>query len=303
MTSSNTNTCSISDDRLSITRSNLPVLLFYLALIHLCAISVTAENRTGRIDKLIQRKLVLTRKLDSLDLLKQQMKRKGVPINEVEHREKMLHDSIASFKSSIQSLSKHTPAARPPSETILFLPKPTNLFDWIIVIVGFIATFSGIMLLAGILRSIKTRRKKARRQRLQQQYQNSNSSIPPVSAYPQPTEPAYPEQPEPNTPEVQTSINRQYTPLPDTGTIALLKKRVKQHTPPEPEQPPPRPVIEKPVLPSESIQSSFNRDADSLEQAIIEAAEDGLDHAAISKKFHVSIDHISLILKVADKRQ
>lgn len=302
---SNRNTYPISGRCPPATRLNMPTLLFYFVLFNLYAPFTAAENLSNGIGNLVQQKQILTRKLDSLDLLKQQMKRQGVPINNVEHNQKTLRDSIALLKTSIQSHSEHTPAAQRPSETILFFPKPSNLFDWIIVIVGFIATFSGIMLLAGVLRSIKARRKKIRRQRLQQQYQNNVASTPPPPVYPQPPEPAYPEPEQPNTTEAYTSTGKQHPPLPDTGTIALLRERVKRYSPSEPEQTPtpPRPVMEKPLLPPESINMSSNRGENSLENAILEAAEDGLDHTAISKKFHVSIDHISLLLKIADKKR
>ena len=270
---------------------NGAVILFSIFL--LPNILVAAKSTASKINLLAQQRESMIRQIDSLDLVKQQQKRQGKSIIEIEQVQNSLRDSATHLKTSIQTLSAHTPATRPPSQPLHFFPKPTNLFDWIIVIVGAIATLSGIFLIAGIMRSIKTKRKRARRQRMQQQYRTMNSTTP----VPAPAQPAYP--------EASDSGDRtppSPPPLPDTGTtIALLRERVKQHTTTEPDQPPPREVLERPILPPEPPEV-LSQTVDSLEQKIISAARCGLDHATISKKFQVSIDHVALLLKVAAKK-
>jgi hypothetical protein len=235
----------------------------------------------------------LTQQLDSLDLQKQIRKRNGLSVTEIEQRQIEIKDSLALLKEHIQkAATAPTPIVSKRQSKHTLFSKPDNLFDWIIVIVGIIAIFSGSMLISGIVRSLHSKSKYRKKTAPHQQILSTNRE-PPTSAFP--------------------LYNRDGRTAPGPGpdpavsfpdTLALDQLRQRIGTPPADSSPQTDgvPHLTAPIasasLPDDKLQQSTN-----IEQQIIAAARDGLDITALSRKFHLSSDHIALILKVAHKKQ
>ena len=103
---------------------------------------------------------IITQNIDSLDLLKQDLKRKGQAIIEIEQQQDLLRDSLHQLRIKLQTTSEVLPKTSGKKRTALFFLKPANLFDWIIVVTGLIASFSGLMLIIGIFRILGLKRKR-----------------------------------------------------------------------------------------------------------------------------------------------
>jgi hypothetical protein len=247
-------------------------------------------NSYKDINHLAEKKKVLTQKIDSLDLLKQKLKRNGLPIVEVEQHQKMLRDSLHFLRSYIQTTSEITPATPNGSNKFYFFQKPSNLFDWIIVIVGIIATFSGLMLAVGIFRTLGSKKRiriypKQKREKSTPARENMvENSKKPAAAYPD---------------YRQTSVTSTYSSYPTTenaDTLEHLRKRLDIQSDSVNDD-----ISENPAVPQS--RTKINRDTvDNIEQKVLIAARNGYGVAEISRQFQLSIDHISLILKVAEKK-
>lgn len=225
---------------------------------------------------------VLSHKIDSLDLLKQNLKRKGATIAEIEQQQDALRDSLRMLRDNLQTASETLPKASGKKNLPFFPQKPTNPFDWIIVITGIIASFSGLMLIIGITRSLKLKRnRKQRKQEALYRYHTQQVGEKPVAAYP-----AY-EAPPASSPS---------SPGIDTGSLRQLRQRLDNQQRAEHYDAPDIPDV-RPVQPKPSSAESSN--TDSIEKQVVDAARNGLDVAAISRKFHLSADHVALILKMA----
>ncbi|MBN1758669.1 MAG: hypothetical protein JW863_10145 [Chitinispirillaceae bacterium] len=237
---------------------------------------------------LSERRAEITQQLDSLDLLKQNLKREGIAITEVELRQSRLRDSLNYLRSRIQSTSE-APSPSGNRNPATFLKMPSNLFDWIIVIVGGVAFFSGLMLVIGISRSVSSRKRRSALKKYQRQAQPQQSAPKEVETKP---EPAYPS-PDPAPPPPATSG--------ESMNITSLRQRI-AHSADHAEE---NHMVLK-EAPRHSIQPRIpenSTDDTSLEKQVIAAANDGMDTLAISRKFHISVDHVDLLLKMAPRRK
>ncbi|MBN1309526.1 MAG: hypothetical protein JXA18_16520 [Chitinispirillaceae bacterium] len=228
---------------------------------------------------------ILSQKIDSLDLLKQNLKRKGETIAEIEQRQDSLRDSLRMVRDNLQTASNIPSKTSGKRNLPLFIQKPTNPFDWIIVITGAVALFSGLMLFIGIARSLRLKQNRQKRKQgapsRDHEKQGMEKRVKTVAAYP-----AYEAPPPSSAP----------SPVIDSGSINQLRQRLDnqqsfQHNAT------PAVAAAQPVQPQCSPNDASETDA--IEHQILDASRNGLDITAISRKFHLSADHVALILKMA----
>ena len=258
-------------------------LAYYLIYTLFLLYSIPVSAIPGTIDLLSEQRETISHQLDSLDLIKQDLKREGKTIAEIELRQTRLKDSLAYVRNKIQATSqesvplKHRKASG-------FIQKPANFFDWIIVIVGGVAFFSGLMLILGITRSFSSRKKHASGKKRQAPPPPVKKMIEPVNKTP---EPAYPDQSDSAS---DSSITRDVSITSIQHRIARSEHSAVQSAPKIPELP-------RKSVPQPSPQPS-DKD-DSLESQVLAAAKSGLDALAISRKFQISVDHVALLLKMS----
>jgi hypothetical protein len=246
--------------------SYLLIVLFLTGLI-----APAFGQSTGNIS-LSDKKVHLTRKIDSLDLEKQTQKRLGTSIDELELQQAELRDSLRIIRKTIQNKNINPEIAFKTNSASKLL-KPQNLFDWMVLIVGGIATLSGIVLLWGILKILFSPPRKTA--------QNSRISL------------------------NKASVPEEHTDKPDFATpvldpeIGKLRERLNyEHTPNATST---APVFQFPELPQLSVPTPINQHNSKTvsEQTIIAAAQNGMDIPEISRHYQISTDHVTLILKIA----
>jgi hypothetical protein len=224
-------------------------------------------------------KSALLQKLDSLDMEKQIRKRKGQSIDDLEKLSATIKDSIEGVKKELTL--GDGPATKPDvhpgmqqyiNEIRKYLPQ--NTFDWVVVIVGFIAVIAGVILFASLVGMAWKRIFGKRKQPLKTMR----------DIFPQATEKSNDEYPSnPQGADIEAGDKK----------IGLLRRKMNE----ESDNPPltdSRPDHLQPRLLEETA-----GDTEGLKNRIITAAARGADIQEISKKFHVGIDQVSLILRVA----
>jgi hypothetical protein len=255
----------------------------------------SAESAPATPDNpLIEKKNRLSERIDSLDLIKQDLKRQGLVIAEIEQQQDQLRDSLKQYRSRLETAPKAVakPAQGNGLQFLKSIQKPASLFDWIIIGTGIVAVFSGLLLAIGIIKAI-TRKRAPRRRR---------SDATPKPAEPRSVEKSLPaaEYPAPAIPVVTTP--RTDAP-PEISGVTQLRRRIEKYqiTPgsfdARPEIPEPPPPPERTAPATRSVPTIA--DDASIEAEVVAAARSGLDVAAISRKFQLSSDHVALILKMA----
>ena len=261
--------------------------LFYYILYAVFFIGIL-DSIAGQDDNAISRKEILSARLDSLELEKQMRKRKGDPLGDLEDECRRVHDSIAALRVAIvgtdESIPRREKAAGKGSFIVSFLRsffKPTHIFDWIIIVVGFIALLSGVVLIIGLIHSIikRTRRK-------------SQSSL-------------YPPQKKIHTEKLPKSLHEMPLSEPNRTTdksdkdIDTLRRRMHKDI----ENIQRFNTADSPFSPQDDVHESLTdqEKKDTVRENIIRAAKEGLDVQEISRKYHISADQVSLILRIADK--
>ncbi|MBD3421109.1 MAG: hypothetical protein GF398_13415 [Chitinivibrionales bacterium] len=264
-------------------------------------------------DTLAEQKVTLTARLDSLELEKQKQKRRGNSLQELEQHTAVVKDSIERLRKRI-ALSNTSPVKgffknwsasgeQAPGRVAEKTLVPGDLFDWIIVIVGAIALLAGLVLLFGLLKSW-TRRTGAQ----QKKAQKSPPSPASVSESARQNRPAQPSPVSPETPLYKATYQRPRSTSRnaeeakntnhasrDEG-IELLRQRIgddiqriRQFD-----------KSERPAALQDEKSGTHRSEAD-VKKQILAAARAGMDAATISKKFHVSADQVTLIMKMAGK--
>ena len=207
----------------------------------------------------------LIKTIDSLDLEKQIRKRNGASIKEIEDLQKELIDSLSKIKKSIQiqlqAKGKNKSFFTHLKNSVL---KPENFFDWIFIIVAAVASIAGLFLFTGILTFFLRKSGPGTRKTTKK-----NKVIPPKQAVPEKTD-------KPSI-DLLKALNATEPPkrFNQTSKIAAVQENI-----------------------SEDLQSTEN--ASSLQSQILEAAKKGLDVQEISRIYHVSVDHVALILKISE---
>ncbi len=308
-------------------RTGLVVSLFVLQL----CVAAFASNP-------LSKKETLEAVLDSLILQKQAHRRAGRPIDELERHSKQIRDSISSLKQRIAHLARTSPDTLQHMNTEKgigsFIPDtifpPKNPFDWIVLALVAVAIASLLVLIAGLVGGRKKQKiahKGARRQpcahsppagseqprkatgpvRFKQNDTHTHSPAPEHQAPPRTRQQ---NDPSPATKYREPSAG--HAPTQENGTGAEKKRdedydykkiqglRARIRNTDEATTPAMRPQNpnSSPSQPGETAQSSFL----STKQLILQSAQQGMNVQQISKKYHVSVDHVYLILKMAGKK-
>jgi hypothetical protein len=240
------------------------------------------------VDSIIEIKKTLAVQLDSLEVEKQARKRLGEPLAELEEESQKIYDSLAILRNQLtesipESLKTGSGDGYPGifKDILKLTWRPASLFDWIIIFVGFIAVFSGVLLVGGVAHSLFSRsgtKSRSRKTPLSQA-----GKLPPLS--------------ETRPPIINTPAEN------EDSSLASLRKRMRQdidhiqrfNAPAAPFSSSPNP----PEIPRK--QDGQQESQVSIRETILNAAGEGLSVQEISKKYHISIDQVTLVLRIAKK--
>jgi hypothetical protein len=218
----------------------------------------------------------LVTQIDSLNIEKQLRKRTGKAIDDIENQQTIYLDSLNSLRKTIQSgfiaSENHTENNRSLSHNSFAHPK--TFFDWLIVVTSAVAILSCLILISGILRAAAKKMK-------------------PKSKTQQPIK---------NKPQHRTNHQvkddldgKKILSQLETDSINQLRNKIKNdsinYDSPNPRTPTQILKI-TPPLPQQSPTTS------DLESQIFQAFQKGSDIHELSRKFQISADHVSLILKI-----
>ncbi|MGB7569971.1 MAG: hypothetical protein WBM07_19055 [Chitinivibrionales bacterium] len=225
-------------------------------------------------------KSALLQKLDSLDMEKQIRKRKGQSIEDLENLSATIKDSIAGVKKELaRGEGVPTSKLNEPAGIQQYVKDfrkylPQNTFDWIVVVVGFIAIIAGAILCVGLIgMALKKIFRKKR---------------PPLKTMHE----IFPQTVTKNDSEYLSKSGGGDADAADTR-IDSLRQRIKEES------------IGAPLTGSgqNTVQPSISgepaADTAGLKNRIITAAGQGADIQEISRRFRVGADQVSLILRVA----
>lgn len=237
-----------------------------------------------------QKLRILSEQLDSLNLVKQNLKRKGSDITEIEVQQGKLRDSLEIVKQEINNqlsnkININSTKLEKVKNIFPFLKDFSDFFDLLIVGMAVLAGISGIFLIRELSRNIKLRKLKKR-----EKIDSKNTSIPkPPPAYP-------------NFPNIPPSV-KEYTTREYTNGNEEEKREDKFNFKDKLEDF--HPSEEKETLEEQKKQEklkSLLQEESSIEEKILKAAKMGFDINTISKNLHLSVDQVSLIIKVAESR-
>jgi hypothetical protein len=253
----------------------------FIAFLMVIPLNAMPDNPNNPDSSVINKRLHLIAQNDSIDLLKQSYKRKGLPLTELEEKQDSIHDTLKSINKQIQNSKPSSVQTSLLLDLISYIPmKPNTIFDWIIIIVGIIAVISGLFLIFGIF-SMAASRKKATQKKKSLQYNTPAPHKTPAPA----TQPID---------ELRALAKN------TSDSVHQLRRQLKnteyEKNAPAPEPVKPHPEEEMPPL---LLSDQAHKNDAQIEHKIIDAASNGLNPQEISKKFHISTDQISLILKVA----
>lgn len=256
------------------------VFIIFFAVISLYGVSSYAGPRK----EVIQKRKMLTAQLDSIEMEKQIRKRSGQSLAELESESERIHDSLSQLRNELAGGLENDPKFRKGGESTSLvgsimrsLNKPSNAFDWIIIVIGFIALVSGIVLIGGMVHSLFSGIKKGPRGSVRAQQKKKNDYDRPVGS------PA---------PASKTGGDT------ESMDITSLRKRMRKDID----------HIQRfnkessPFSDGETDEPQKEQDSkDMLRDRIIHAAQEGLDAQEISRRYHLSVDQVALILRVAEK--
>ncbi len=239
----------------------------------------------------VQKLRIFAERLDSLELEKQMRKRQGKSLEDLERAADLIKDSIVGERRQISSgeensalpaeagdTEKSRSATSPTAVAGLQRWLPKNVFDWIVVAVGGVAIISGAVLVIGLLGLVSRRLRKKK------------SAAPLHEMFPRASRP-------PNlvdSPKVQVDSA-------DSGEdrVELIRQRIQTSEQSSVDGP------GGPAIPldlgntGEGTASERSADPAQIRNKVIAASLEGLDVLEISRRFHLSADQVSLILRIA----
>lgn len=246
---------------------------------------------TGNADQdenALSRKKILSARLDSIEMEKQTRKRKGEPLGDLEEECGRIHDSIAALRVEIletdESILQRRKAAGKESFIAPFLKpffKPAHVFDWIIIVVGFIALLSGIVLIIGLITTVFRRSKRKLKPSVRPQPKKFHSEKLPQGS-----------------PKVPPSDSYITADKDDRGIDTLRRRMQKDIEDIQRFNTDDSPFATRD---DEHEAQTERENKDTVREQIIRAAREGLDVQEISRRYHISSDQVSLILRVAKK--
>ncbi len=249
-----------------------------LSCLILSVVWVTAlsASEQGPFMELTAKKAGLSRILDSLQIEKQIRKREGRSIGGLDVRTAALRDSIEAVRRRLASLDaiRHDADLEDAGSVLSTIPlwQPRTAFDWMIVAVAVTAAGSGMLLLFGILASLRKagrrRRKSGARPSAKQARMEPRRRIPVSSR-----EERAPEAFSAHDPEEIDSIR--YRIARDTGHFAA----VSDHS---------------------SLVSSGGAAPKTTRARIVACLRKGLTVQQTARELQVSIDQVNLVSRIAD---
>jgi hypothetical protein len=243
----------------------------------------------------VQKRQLLTEKLDSLELEKQIRKRSGQPLEDLDKAAEQVKDSLVASRRQIASgeeSGQQTVEAAP--DTLLSSPQPAwrrfvpkNMFDWIVVAVGIVAIISGVVLVVGLVGLFlrRARKKKKPAPPLHEMFA-AGAGSPSQSAIPKvPT--GTTESKDDGLDQIRQRIRKSQN---STATGGGLSGR---------ENSLPAPELPDANRGGASFADDTGHDPAETKNRVIAAAREGLDVQEISRRFHLSVDQVSLILRIS----
>jgi hypothetical protein len=269
-------------------------------------IGILGNTKTDSIDCVVQ-KSVLLEKLDSIDMEKQILKRKGLSLEELEKKTLVIKDSIAAIKNSIKQTNEVAPLVpvRRAAEGRLwqvnrFLPR--NTFDWIVLILAGIALIAGAILCIGLismlLKTMTTKKKPplktmGEKLSLRSEHTSYQDASPREKVGPEISEKKLDSLKKRMSEESKSPvapINAPFADSPAQGYAQPMAKNESTKYGSEKKDIFPLPSHDVSPAPLE------------VKTQIIKAALEGADPVEISKRFHVSADQVALILRVSQQK-
>lgn len=249
-------------------------LLIINILIHLIWINFlfAADRLPVSPPTTIELKKQLNRQIDSLDIEKQLRKCNGQNIEDIEQQQSLLLDSIKSIRIAIQNevllLERNLKTDR--SISINTFLDPQSVFDWVIIITSSIAVIS-LLFLIYVIFIFSRKRKQRQTPSIKNRKTPLNSNKTAVKL--EKNEPA-----SNHDIELLNQLGRRTAnkPVNFESQINRPETQILKNTPPQ----------------SEKLLTN------DLEGQILNAYRNGLDIQEISRQFHISVDHASLILKI-----
>lgn len=261
-----------------------------------------------------QKKRIFAEKLDSIDIEKQLRKRKGESIVELERSAESYRDSIADLKMQMAPGNEametkdegRDMSARGAGEGIFaqisgmvkFLPR--TLFDWVVVIVGCIAIVSGIILFIGFVGMVSKGFK--RRKKPPRTLHDLFPHIPERTA-----EDVFPKAVESTAEETNETIDLVRKRMQDTAVseseknsiLAIFNEESRGvgHGSDAPA------VSGQQERTQEPAAAKEGKSTPDIKRQVVGAMQEGLAVSEISKKFHISADEVSLILRLARQNE
>ena len=265
--------------------SSLSVTMKNIRKIHIISLIISCFFISGvssksPVDNLSPYSAVLIRErlvnqIDSLDIEKQLKKRIGQDIADIEHQQTLYLDSLNSLRKTIQNNLSVSPK-HAKNQYLAFINSfshPVTFFDWLIVVTSAVAILSCLILITGILRAISKKMKP--KIKVQQQIK---------------TKAQYPA----NHLKKENLDSKKALSQLETESLNQLRSKIKNDsTFYESSNPRPATQILK-ITPPQPSQAPAN----DLESQIFQAFQMGSDIHELSRKFQISTDHVSLILKI-----
>lgn len=236
-------------------------------------------------DDILARKHELSRRLDSIELEKQRLKRRGEDLSDLERDAALLKDSIFMLRSAIsneEGIAAHPDTSRAFRGFNLEQYLPRNPFDWIVVVMGAVAVLSGVVLVVGLFQS-RFGRGRGR---------SGRAARPRSSARPSPPPRAAPKLPplEPGADDGESEKQR------EREKLERLRRRIERGTPRAG-----RPEREPPPIPRSAPDDQPPADAGEggdITREIIRAARGGMSEEEISRRYHIGVDQVRLIVRM-----
>jgi hypothetical protein len=272
-------------------------------LVYLC-IAFCGNANADSIDYLSHKSALLER-LDSIDMEKQMRKRNGLPLEELETKSLLIKDSIAALKKSISRTDQKTGLTTARKMPAMSFSKgnhhlPGNAFDWVVFVLAAIALIAGAILCIGLVSMVWKTLAIKKKPRLTTMRENlslrGERAIRETTALPGGSASEI-------TERALDALKKRMSAAP-TDAPAPPGAPFASSTAEAPVQAPAAGKDHEEVIARSGISPSSSAEesrTSGIKTAVIKAASEGADIAEISKRFHVSVDQVSLILRVSHR--
>jgi hypothetical protein len=214
---------------------------------------------------------ILKEKIDSLEIEKQEKKRNGQSIDELEERTALLRDTVRALRLEVQQGALSLPAKTKQGVVNKILPMAGSFFDRLVLGAGAIAVLVALIIFPVIVIN------RGRRRRLRAAQGRPEIKKQPISADVRPS----------HETAVQKAYAAQMTMGPDRNSG---RNNARENVP------------QKQVDPIDTSLSATAGPAKNLNDLVVQASRAGLDSKEISRKYQIGVDQVELIVKMAKKK-